>query len=366
LAERWRLPESIANVQSFSNSFDSNSQLPLLAANLAWQAMRDSQAREMEVLISLCADLTHLDEDMVRSRLHQEMAAAARLACAAGLPYMADQFLLVAEDASKPLATAPAKQSNKPPAPPRPENPQTSEAAKALPKEPPAPIAPSTTQPDKKQTSPSADKPQQKPLAKPSTQAKSAATTAKAPRRPSSDKNASSTEKKAETTETSPPISPRPAKPSPAKQKQPASFQAILGQAMRNLHSEWRLERIMFAMLTVDRQQLRSRFVMEKTTSNLGQFSVPASSRNLFSLLIAKPYTLWVNKDNQAKYLPHIPESAASLLKGGDFFVTCVLVDEKPIGILYADGNGLALDDKQFDAFKKVMEQTQHALKKKN
>jgi hypothetical protein len=122
----------------------------------------------------------------------------------------------------------------------------------------------------------------------------------------------------------------------------------LLHQARRDMG----LQRILFAMLTPDRQHIRARFVREEEQSDLGSFKAPAGTRNLFAVLINKPAALWVNGDNQMKYLPLIPSEVAGLINTGEFMTVSVVVNAKPVGLLYADTRAGKLTKDQFERFK--------------
>ncbi len=297
-AIRWALPDAIVRAQRYHNSFDANSQLPLLAATLAWACSKDWNAETCAELIELAADFTHLDTDLVSAQIHRQAAVAARAAHQLHLPHSADRLLAIAaaESAANQAAAGMPPESARP-APPEP-GPDAARRSAPKPAAEPVPA----------------------PTASPAAPVKSAAAA-----RPG----------------------PAPAQAAPAN-----PLQHRISVLLQQLRQETGLRRIMFAMLTPDKTRIRARFVQEAEKSDLNEFNVATKSRNLFALLVHKAHALWINSGNQVKYLPYIPEEAAGLLDAGGFFAVSVVVKGQPIGVLYGDGSHLTMTAENFAAIK--------------
>jgi hypothetical protein len=145
-----------------------------------------------------------------------------------------------------------------------------------------------------------------------------------------------------------------PAEPAPAAKI--GSLQQSLGRVMRQILDELGLQRVMFAMLTPDRQAIRARYLLEPEHSGLSGFAVSARQPGLFSLLLTKPHGIWINSSNQAKYRPHIPPEVAGLLNPQGYYLVSVVVKGKPIGLFYADAGPRAdtMSETQFHQFKQL------------
>ncbi len=366
LARHWHLPQNIILAQHLHNSMDGNVLLPLLAADLAWSAFRNWQTQVTEELIQLAAELVHLDPDIVRPALYKEAAEAARLAYARELPHAADGILL-APDASRWTATpdssipsgksAPASsaqpgttssnlekssssasrgQQIRRPAPTHSAANAGLRTAKAIPTQLSAPAA--------QQAAP---KPAAKPVdRKPSQQTVPAPAAQEAAIRPAMVPDNLKTLQKAAQA------------PGPAK----SARLVRLEQALQRLREDAGMDRVLFAMLTLDRTELRGRMVLEDKSSNLSDFKVPAQTRNLFALLLAKPHALWINKGNHSKYLHLVPGQAAALISSKGFFVVSILARQRPIGLIYGDANTGGLDANKFETFKKTLPPGEQAV----
>jgi len=249
LARRWGLAEPVVQVQRPHHSCDTHAQLPLLAGNLAWSGLQDWYSDDMEQLLALAADLTHLDRDRVAAQIYREAAEAARLCHAMGLPHGGYRLLLPDrhDDQARPAAAGPAS-----------------------PQRPAAPM----------------------------------------------------------TVATSPP---------PAASPHPSPLQQNLTRALQEMREALGLERVLLALLTPDRSQIRARIVLEGHPSGLRGFAVSASERNLFSLMLAKPHALWIDHDKRVKYLPHIPGEVTGMIHSAGFFLASIFVRNKPLGLVYAD-----------------------------
>jgi HD-like signal output (HDOD) protein len=383
LAERWSLPERTIRVQHFHNSFDATVQLPLLASALAWTTFEDWHSDSSEELIQLAADLTRLHPDMVVARLHRDAAQAARAAHERGLPQAASGLVYAwggdpVTESATPAPAAVERRADK--APVRPTKTRPAVDAEPVPKAPP-PVAKPVATP----ATPATPAASSTPAVTAAAAARAAATATATARTEPTSKPAqpntppanatleapavpvaaavagapAATAATAATAKTKQPSKPTrpdapsadtpPAAPAAAKENTlQAKFGLLLHQARRDLG----LQRILFAMLTPDRQHIRARFVREEEKSDLGSFKAPAGTRNLFAVLINKPAALWVNGDNQMKYLPLIPSEVAGLINTGEFMTVSVVVNAKPVGLLYADTQAGKLTKDQFERFK--------------
>lgn len=147
---------------------------------------------------------------------------------------------------------------------------------------------------------------------------------------------------------------PVPAPPPVAAPPNSNPLQQALSQVMRRMREELQLNRVMFAMLTPDRQSIRARYIAEVHHSGLSSFLVNTQHPNLFSMLLNRPNAVWVHGANRPKYQAHIPEAVIPLMDPESFFLATAVVKGKPIGIFYADGDGKVLVDEQFAGFKQL------------
>lgn len=120
---------------------------------------------------------------------------------------------------------------------------------------------------------------------------------------------------------------------------------------MRGLHG---LDTVMLAMLTSDRTKLLARFVSTRDkNAKLHNFVAEMQQPNLFSALLKKPQSLWLNPKNLQKYRQAIPESILPLICPKGCLLMSVFINNKSVGLFYADGGASTpLSEEQYHNFK--------------
>ncbi len=145
----------------------------------------------------------------------------------------------------------------------------------------------------------------------------------------------------------------------PSQEHVAGSLQVQLTRVMKQLRDNAGLESAMFALITPDRKSIRAKFVIcADKAASIKTFQVSLEKRNLFSILVSKPQSFWLNRGNRKKYLPAIPQYLRNSINTQGFFVNSVFVNDKAVGILYADsGNITKLNNGSFTYFKQLAEQ---------
>jgi len=144
------------------------------------------------------------------------------------------------------------------------------------------------------------------------------------------------------------------ARQTPAVPKKPVSaLQDTVTRQMKNMQKEAGASRVMFAMLSPDRKKLSVRFVIggEKTDA-LRHFQADLSKKNIFSLLMSKPQSMHLTRDNYKKYLQLFPVMEKKSLQVNNLFAMSVFVKEKAIGLFVADNNKQVLNAEHYKNFK--------------
>lgn len=139
----------------------------------------------------------------------------------------------------------------------------------------------------------------------------------------------------------------------------------ILSLAMDGLHDGIGLNRVVFAMRNPDKYQLVSRAIAGADNDpQFSQFVINLHGSHLFSRILDKPQGLWVNDDNRSKIWPMIPPEVYRLIQSNSFYLMSVFVQEKPVGIFYADRHTgtSALDETSYKYFKQVVTLTANAM----
>ena len=122
-------------------------------------------------------------------------------------------------------------------------------------------------------------------------------------------------------------------------------LQRALSTTLDKIIQDAQAKRVVFALLNGDRSRLRTRLALGGQPKDpIRQLDLTTQSRHLFSLLLAKSQSLWVTDENRKKYQPLFPKELAATLNETDFFAMSLIVDKRPVGILYADGPRLTQD----------------------
>lgn len=154
------------------------------------------------------------------------------------------------------------------------------------------------------------------------------------------------------------PMLPPPETPaSPAPAPAPNGTQALLARTFDRLRQELGLGRVMFALVSADRQRLETkRLEGVAPDSPLANFSLGLARQSLFAQLLGKPQSVWLHDANRGNLQAFITPDMVRLLGREDFFAMSVFLKDRPLGLLYADARGgtRPLDEAAYQAFKQV------------
>ncbi len=138
----------------------------------------------------------------------------------------------------------------------------------------------------------------------------------------------------------------------------------IISLALEGMHSGLGLNRVVFAILTPDKGQLKARSIVGSDNDpHFNRFVVDLNGHNLFVRLMEKPQSLWLNDDNRGKFFQLIPIQFHKLTKNEHFFVMSLFVRNKAVGMFYADRpRACNLDEETYKHFKQLVAQVSHTL----
>ncbi len=300
LGSRWQLPKLVQDSQGLFNSFQAQPLTVMLACAVARDSAQSWTSQECLDHLELLAEFLEISQEQAQAQLHQTAALAARKLHGLSLPLPAFRLAhaagiltsqLTKPTEAKPEPTLKAKSEAKP---------------KGKPEVKPAParIQPSAKEKIEKTAPPIPEK---------KTQAES--------------------------------------RPAPSRNPLHESLMRTI-EEMKDTHG---LDNVMFAMLSSNRQDLISRFVVaNEENSPLKGFQVNLQQPSLFSALIKKPQALWLNPGNLEKYTPMIPQAFLQILCRKGFLIMSVFIKNKPVGLFYADNGcgNTVLTANQYNNFK--------------
>jgi hypothetical protein len=143
----------------------------------------------------------------------------------------------------------------------------------------------------------------------------------------------------------------------------------LMSIIMKGLHDGIGLNRVVFALLSQDHTSLNGRYLLG--TDNDPMFSrfhidVDIGQNNLFAQMIKKPCSVWINETNRPKMWPLIPNKFKELINTDSFFAMSVFVDDKPVGLFYADRHFKEshLDEQSYKHFKQLCQLASKGIQK--
>ncbi|MCB1849361.1 MAG: HDOD domain-containing protein [Gammaproteobacteria bacterium] len=330
LAEVWRLPALIVSSAQPAGAFQSRSLGVMLACALARSSSACWDSEQTLTLIELAAEYCRQTIDQAAAGLHSCCAEAARQLHGLPLPISAPALLQLTPrianeaDTERVEMQATAVEHH---TPERSKVESANQSARFSDQARPSASAPNSTQ--------------------------SSATGMEVTTHPRIEPDA--------------PIDPSTIVAPPVQKNNPAagsSLQYMLSGIMRQIVAECGVERAMFAMITPDRRSLRARFILGATKeAKIRTFQVGLEKRHLFSALLLKQQSFWLNQGNREKYLTSIPEELHILLNIDNFFVGSLFAAGTSLGIIYGDcGSAGNLDQASFNQFKQLLQHLNQQL----
>jgi HD-like signal output (HDOD) protein len=131
----------------------------------------------------------------------------------------------------------------------------------------------------------------------------------------------------------------------------------LLRKTVHGIHDGIGLNRVVFFGLTPHQDKLVSHYMVGSDNDPLfSRFEIMLDEPHLFTRLMEKQVSLWMNDDNRAKFWPLMPEATKALIKTNAFFARSVYVHGKPMGLFYADRRSLdcKLDEQAYKQFRQI------------
>ena len=138
----------------------------------------------------------------------------------------------------------------------------------------------------------------------------------------------------------------------------------VLHTAMKGLWQGAGLSRVFFAMLTPTKDALRVRYAIGTDDyPKINKFQLSLSSTHLFTKLMQRSQSVWINDTNRKKFWPFVPKEIKDL-RAVDFFAMSVFADSRAVGMFYGDraSSDIKLDAGSHARFKRICILTGQAL----
>jgi HD-like signal output (HDOD) protein len=147
--------------------------------------------------------------------------------------------------------------------------------------------------------------------------------------------------------------------------KENLAVNAILNAAMNGLHIGLGLKRVLFTVMTPERDALSIRYTAGVADDpSFKGFQLPLMPPHLLTRLMEEPQSLWVHDGNTDKFWHHVPQRLRELIKVKTFFTMSIFANARPVGMFYADmaSSENDLDQAGFIGFKSICTLTGQAL----
>lgn len=130
---------------------------------------------------------------------------------------------------------------------------------------------------------------------------------------------------------------------------------------MQRIRHEAGTSRVAFAMLDRSRRHLRTRLALGGHPDDpIRHLALDLAEQNLFTMLMRKPQSVWLNRGNAKKYQAYLPPELQRLFGPQGAYMMSVFADDRPLGLLYADGD--ALNGEGYDRFRALCREAASTL----
>jgi hypothetical protein len=131
----------------------------------------------------------------------------------------------------------------------------------------------------------------------------------------------------------------------------------VMRKTIHGMHDGIGLNRVVFFMLGPHQEKLVSRYMVGSDNDPVfSRFEIKLDQPHLFTRLMEKQVSLWLNDENRAKFWPLMPAETKTLIKINSFFAMSICVDGKPLGLIYADRRSpeCELDGQAYKQFRQM------------
>lgn len=144
------------------------------------------------------------------------------------------------------------------------------------------------------------------------------------------------------------------------------SLSVILEIVSEGIYRGIGMDRCLFAMLTPDRATLRGKHALGINVDTfLPAFAFDMKAKpTLLNIVLQKNMSLWIKDAPNSNYAKALSAEIMSVLACDDFFISPVHINQRSIGLFYADrkASGRALDGASYQSFKHFVTQACMAI----
>ncbi len=139
-----------------------------------------------------------------------------------------------------------------------------------------------------------------------------------------------------------------------------ANAYQLVSNILKGLHDGVGLNRVLYASYDHDSKLLSPQKIIGADSDPVfSRFQISLVPPNLFSRLMEKQQAILINDQSRAKFWSLVPADIQKLIGTNSFIAMSVVIDNKPIGLFYADRHSSAcqIDQKTYNFFKTICSQ---------
>lgn len=146
-----------------------------------------------------------------------------------------------------------------------------------------------------------------------------------------------------------------------------AGFNTVVEMVMEGLHRGVGLDRVLFALLSPDRKELRPKYVVGDPEDHLRQafgLSMGSSAAAPVRYVLIQHTPLWAHPKSPPEVREHVSDAFCWATGSDNLFMAPVIIRDKPVGVFYADcaASGRPLDSDGYEAFRHFVQQANLVL----
>ena len=126
------------------------------------------------------------------------------------------------------------------------------------------------------------------------------------------------------------------------------------------------MDRTVFAILTPDKKILKAKHALGDDAEKFAAlFTFDMLDKlNIFQHVLENNKSVWINSERKNQYKNNLPDTVLKKLDTDNFYISPVVVSNRPIGLFYADRkpSGRALDRESFESLKHFSQQACMAI----
>ncbi len=118
------------------------------------------------------------------------------------------------------------------------------------------------------------------------------------------------------------------------------TFSGLLEMVLEGIYRGVGMDRTLFALMTPDHKALKAKYALgpqRQAFTDRFQFTLSKLNPNIFLYAMAKKASIWVKSERQYSLARLITPDIRESLGKGDFLLSPLVINNKPIGVIYAD-----------------------------